>query len=161
MAAYKERMPAGIAGAITRTASATLEPCIIGTAPVAFGALVKCVGNTVQPIGAEDTAEAIYGLLARSYPTQSDSLGNQDGFASPNTQQSVLRRGYMAIVLKSGTANKHGQVYVRIVAGSGHAVGDFEAVPDGEGGENTLAVPNCFFMGQADENGNTEVAFNI
>lgn len=157
MPAYMDRMPSGIAGDVTRAASATLETAIVGTQNIAFGALLKLVNGKIEPIGAGDAAADVYGLLARSYPAQG---GNDFGRAEalPGTQQSVLRRGYMSVSLKGGTAVKRGQVYMRVTAGSGRLPGDFEAAEDGA---NTLAVPGCFFMGPADAGGNTEIEFNI
>lgn len=158
MTAYLERMPAGIPGAVSRAASATLETGIIGASPVAFGSLVKLVNGKIEAIGAGDTAANVYGLLARTYPTQGSAMELGGGTAAAGMQQSILRRGYMTVLLKGGTAAKRGQVYVRITAGSGRVPGDLEAAADGA---NTISVAGCYFMGPADAGGNTEIEFNI
>ena len=71
MTAYLERMPAGIPGAVSRADSATLEAGILGANPIAFGSLVKIVNGKIEAIGVGDAAASVYGILARTYPTQS------------------------------------------------------------------------------------------
>ena len=159
MPAYLERMPAGFAGSVSRYASATLEANFVGNTPIAFGQFVKIKTGKVEALGAGDTAGSIYGLLVRSFPTQSISNEFGTALAAAGTAQDILRRGYMTVTLKgAAAATKAGQVYVYITANAGKVAGDIVAVADGS---NTLAVPNCVFMGSADTNGNVEIAYNI
>ena len=149
--AILDRMPAGFAGDVTRKHDATLEPAILGDA-IAYGAPVVYRGGKARAVAGGDTA--ISGFLARPYPTQ---LGG-DGAAPAGATGDVLRRGYMSVRLANGTAAHNGQVYVRLVAASGKAVGDIEAAADGG---NTLAVAGCVFLGPADAGGITEIAYNL
>ena len=159
--AFLYRMPAGIPGDITRHESATVEPIQIDSAnpPTAYG--VPCViddaTRKLRKVKTGDIAADIYGFLVRPYPTG----GSQDGLgkSTPPTAGMVdaLRRGYLAVINKSGSAAKGGPVYVRVVAASGKAVGDIEAGADGT---NNVAIP-ATFVGAADADGITEIAYNI
>ncbi len=160
MVAYLERMPAGIPGEVSRWGHATLESNEIGSAPVPFGAAVKIVAGKTVALAEGDTADAIYGFLARSYPTQGGGTGFSDtetAVAPAGSLQSVMRRGYMSVLLKSGAGARNGQVYVRVTAVDGKAVGDIEAAP----GAGLVATPSCTFMGPADAGGNVEISYNI
>ena len=64
----------------------------------------------------------------------------------------------MTVKLASGTAARGGQVYARVTADTGKNVGDIEAADDTG---KTVAVSGCTFMGPADADGNTEIAYNI
>lgn len=159
MVAYITRMPAGIPGNISRTDSLTVQQEMLDTSNLpAFGGFVKLVSGRIQAIASGDAATVIYGLLVRSFPTQSPT--NAFGAASPIAGDlvDVMRRGYMQVALAAGTAAKGAQVFVRVTAGSGRAVGAIETVADSG---NCVAVANCFFMGPADASGNVEIAFNI
>jgi hypothetical protein len=169
MVSYVYRMPAGIPGTVNRIgANATIETMNVtpfGTtgAPTAYGvplvidATTGNVGNA-RILTSGDTA--VYGILAREFPTQS----SQDGLGTSTPPLSglisVLKRGYMMVLLSGTTAAvKGGQVYVWTAAASGsHIVGGFEAASPGGSG---FALTGCYFMGPADANGNTEIAFNI
>jgi hypothetical protein len=141
MTAYVTRAPAGFPGAVTRADSLTIQPEMIDSAtpPTAYGAPVKLVSGKVQPLGASG---AIYGLAVRAYPVQSTT--NAFGAAAPPTSGllDVMRRGYMAVALKQGTAAKGAQVYVRTVADTGKAVGDIEAGLDAIAASATKAGGN-------------------
>ncbi len=159
MVAFKYRMPAGIPGSVTRTEHATIEPGIVDAAgtPAAFGSFVKVVAGKVRAIAADDTAAVVYGLLVRSFPTQA----SQDGLGAstpPAGSGSVMRRGYMTVLLTQGSAARNSPVHLRVVAAAGKAIGDIEAVADGT---NSFVVPGAVFMGPADAGGNVEIAFNI
>jgi hypothetical protein len=151
--AYLNRMPAGIPGEVTRQGSAVLETRLLGAASIAFGAPVKISGTTLAPVAAGDTPDLIYGFLARSYPTT--GIGDGPAAAPAGSLQSVMRRGYMSVALKgSAPAALAGQVYVRVTAADGKAVGDIEAA----GGAGLVAVPGGIFMGAADAGGSTEIS---
>jgi hypothetical protein len=159
------RMPGGIPGDINRAQAATVEPQVItpvGTtgAPPAYGLgiLIDAVTGNVRIPAAGDAA--LYGMLARPFPTG----GSQDGLgtSTPPTKGicDVLKRGYMTVLLSGATApKKAGAVYCRIQnAGAGQFVGGFEAAADGG---NSILIAGAYFTGPADALGNVEVAFNI
>jgi hypothetical protein len=163
MVAYQFRMPAGIAGEVTRSNSAVVEPQLLsGTnPPTAFGVFTKMVAGLVQQLASGDAASVISGILVRPYPTGLSSSGSALGAGVPSAAlpASVLRSGYANMKLARGSAVRGAQVYVRITAGS-YAVGDIEDATNLAGGQ-IVAVANCFFMGSADASGNVEVSFNI
>lgn len=157
------RMPSGIPGAVTRQGVATIEPAILDSSNAfsAFGLFGKLVAGKFVPLGAGDSATAIYGLLARPYPTQGANASDPLGTAVPPTSgvANVMRRGYMAVKLNAGTAAMGGQVYVRVGnAAAGKPIGGIEAATDGT---NTIAVTGATFMSAADASGNVEIAYNI
>ena len=150
------RMPSGIPGAVSRQGSATLEPNLLAMA-IAFGSPVKLVAGSLMPIETGDVAGDIHGFLVRPYPTQS-AEGMVVASAEAGTVRDVMRRGYMTVLLASGTAARRGPVNVRVTAGSGREPGAIEAAADGA---NTVVVAGAYFMGEADANGNVEIEFNI
>lgn len=144
MPAYELRMPAGIAGEVTRLGASHLEPAVVGDTAIPHGSPVKLSDAALIAIEAGDAASLLYGFLARSFPTQGDPTTYVDGSASPGAVVDVLRRGYMSVPLASGTAAKNGQVYVRVQTDGEKALGDIEADADpavlsieGAAGENT------------------------
>lgn len=158
MPAYLNRMPAGIPGDVSRKEGAVIESSLTGAKPIPYGAFVKLVSGKLEPLAASDAAAVIYGLAVRPYPKQSDAVGFGPASAPAGSLCDVLRSGYMTVTLKSGTAARGGQVHVRVTAAGGKSVGDIEAAADAE---NTVAVTGCTFMGPADADGHTEIAYNI
>lgn len=130
MPAYLERMPAGIPGDVTRKADSHLEPGVIGASAVNHGAPVKVSSGKLVAIGSGDAAAVLHGFLVRPYPTQSSVNDLGGGSAPADSVRDVLRRGYMSVLLASGSAAKDGQVYMRVTAAQGKAVGDIEATAD-------------------------------
>jgi hypothetical protein len=156
MASYLERMPAGIPGEISRWDNVILEPNLLGAVSIPYGAVVKLSAGVIAPIASGDTAAAIYGLLARAYPTQG---ANGDDAAPAGRIIDVMRSGYMTVTLKGvAAAAKGGTVFVRVTADTGKLVGDIEAAADGA---KSVVVPGCIFAGPADSGGNVEISFNI
>jgi hypothetical protein len=135
MASFLYRAPAGVAGSVTRVDDTTVETGILNSAnaPTAFGAPVKIVSGQFQKIAASDTASVFYGVLARTAPSIAGDLGQSFTTGIPNvtTPQGIVRRGYVNAVCTIGTPARGGQVYMRVVAATGKAVGDFEATADG------------------------------
>lgn len=162
MTAITLRAPVGFPGAVTRDLDLTVIQEIIdsGTPPTAFGGAVKLVSGKLQPIASGDAASAVYGLLVRPYPMQGNST---TGSNAPPTSgiADVLRRGYMAVTLKLGTAAKGGQLYVVTTAGGSVVVGDFVTSTSPAGGGTAVAMNGCFFQGAADSGGIVEVSANI
>lgn len=158
MAAYTYRMPSGIPGDVSRKSHSTIESHNMKTPVAGFGVFGKMdAAGDIVPLGSADTADAVYGLIVRSYPTTSAT--NELGEAvPPKGITDVLVRGYMTVKCNAGTAKKGGAVYVRIgAAATGKPIGGIEAVADGA---NTIAV-KAKFMHDADASGNVEIAYNI
>jgi hypothetical protein len=167
MVAFLLRMPAGIPGDINRAEIATVEAqqiTPVGTtgAPPAFGIGVVVDSTTGNIRIPTSTDTAIYGLLARPYPVQDPIQAPALGVSVPPTQGacSILKRGYMSVLLQNTTAAVKGaSVFVRIAGATGPlpAGGIEAAAVSGD----TLQLQSSYFMGPADTNGFTEVAFNI
>lgn len=150
------RMPSGFPGEVTRLDSAVIEPCQVGDTDLVNGQPVKMVNEKIVPLEAGDTAADLYGFLCRSYPSQGGIGSTAPGTVKSGTVADVLRSGYMSVPLAVGTGSKGAVVYLRISAASG-AVGDIEAALVAN---ETVAV-NATFMGAADADGITEIAYNI
>jgi len=149
------RMPCGFAGDVTRTHGAVIEPVQVGDTDIANGAPVKLSGDVIVAMEAADTADDLYGFVVRSYPNQGGFGSTTENVAPAGSMADVLRSGYMAVPLASGTGSKGGKVYVRVDATSG-SLGDIEdALVDGE----TVAI-NATFMGEASDD-IVEIAYNI
>lgn len=155
------RMPAGIPGFVTRNSESSVEPQLLNpTLPFpSFGVPGKIVNNLFVPIAAGDTTANVYGFLTKAYPANNsnDPLGTSvppiSGVAG------AMRRGYIAVQVNAGTASKGSQVYVRVAAAAaGKPIGGIEAVADST---NTFALVGATFMGAADANGFSEIAYNI
>lgn len=164
MVAYLYKMPSGGAGFVSRNApNATIEPKFLdNTAKPAYGAPVKLVNGKVTALAAGDAATVIYGLLARPYPTSSGTASLTSPFGPetpPDQAAGVLKRGYMTVLLRSGTAAPGGTVYVRVgAATSDKPLGGIEAAADST---NTVVLPNAYFNGAVDSYGIVEIAYNL
>lgn len=162
MTAIILRAPAGFPGRITRSDSLTVEQEVIdsGTPPTIYGGFVKLVAGKLQPIASGDAA-GVYDTLVNPFPSQSSS--NSLGSATPPTSgiADVLKRGYIAVTLKLGTAAKGGQVYVVTTAGGSVVVGDIVTAASPAGGGTAVAVTNTFFSGPADAGGIVEISKNV
>lgn len=158
------RMPTGFAGSITRANSKTVQQEANDgtTPPTTFGGVVKLVSGLLQPIASGDDNTKPYGFLVRPYPTQTTT--NALGAATPdvnNKISDVMRRGYMAVTLKLGTAAKGGQVYVVTTAGGSVVVGDIVTSSSPAGGGTGVTVPGAYFEGPAGADGVVEIGYNI
>lgn len=121
------------------------------TTPVsAYGVAVKLntAKDGVTPTAA--TSDAVYGFAVREYgQAYRDSKG---AIVEKQDIVTVLKRGYIAVVLASGTAARGGTVYLNATGGITAEAGSSPA--------NT-AVPGAVFMGPADADGLVEIAYNI
>lgn len=154
--AFLYRMPSGIAGDVSRKSHSTIEAHNTVAGFAGFGLFGKLnADGKFAPLTSADAA--VYGLIVRSYPTQSAT--NALGVAAPvKGFNDVLRRGYMTVKCNAGTAKTGGKVYVRVGAGTDvKPLGGIEAVADAE---NTIEV-NAIFMHNADASGNVEISYNI
>lgn len=155
--AFLYRMPSGIPGDVSRKSQSTIESHISSGTFGGLGVFGKFVGGKFVPLEAAD--KEVYGLLVRSYPTQSatDSFGN--AVPQSGTMQDVLRRGYMTVKCNAGTAKASNTIFVRVNAGTpAKPVGGIEAVADAA---NTIELKNAIFMHDADAQGNVEISFNV
>jgi hypothetical protein len=161
--AYLTRMPAGIAGDVSRKESSRIEPGFMDdTLPVTlYGVPVKLTSGKLTPIAAADEAADVYGFSVRPYPMQT-TVNEALAAGTPNTAQplDVLRAGYMTVTNNAGTPAKGGQVYVRVTDSGLDAqpIGGIEAAEDGG---DCVAITGCTFMGEEDSNGNVEICYNI
>ena len=172
--AFLLRMPAGIPGEVNRQWASVIESVgITGAgltnAPTAYGqpVVIDATSQLARMLTAGDTA--IYGVLARPFPISSAGSGGVvpgtnypygAGSVPASGAVDVLRSGYISVVLNTGATNavKGGLVYVWIAATTtGHAQDGWET---SSSGGNTINVPNWYYMGAADANGNTEVSIN-
>ena len=171
MVAYAYRMPAGIAGEVTRySVGTTIEAQLqmVGNPLPAYGmpAVIDPASGGMRPVAAGDAAGVIYGVIVRPYPTQPQSAVNygavvvgQPGVPPVTGIIDILKRGYVNVML-SGIGKpapvKGGPVHIwTAAAAGGEVVGGFTTDPAG------LAIPIAYFTGSADSNGNTEIAWNL
>ena len=162
--AFITRMPAGIAGDVTRREHADIEPQVMDTDyPVLrYGEPVKMVSGEIRPITTGDDINDIYGFGCRAYPIQNSSneaLGT--GTPPTNLHFDVLRRGYMTVKVQDGTPAKNASVFVRTNAASdpvAQPIGGLEC--DSDGGD-CFEITNAKFMGEADSDGNVEISYNL
>ncbi|MEI1686968.1 hypothetical protein V8P55_01625 [Acinetobacter baumannii] len=155
--AYLYRMPSGIPGDISRKAHSTVEAHILKGNFGAFGIFGKLTAEGIVPLEAADTD--VYGLIVRSYPTQSALNGIGAAVPQSGIVNDIMRRGYMTVKCNAGTAKKAGKVYVRVATGTElKPIGGIEAVADGT---NTIEIKNAMFMHDADAQGNVEISYNI
>lgn len=125
------RAGAGFAGDITRPSATVVEPGALNPAkaPTAFGVPVKIVSGKFEKIEASDTAAVFYGVLSRNIPQVSADVDS----TQPSTTgvQGIVTKGYVNVVCTIGNPARGGVVYMRVVAATGKAIGDFEATADG------------------------------
>lgn len=176
MVAFLTRMPAGIAGAITRPLESTIEPALLyrptdptpALSPTEYGSAVVIDATTKRwalPIAASTAAQIAF--LPRPYP---GGLAQQQGVLGVTPVDTVhvgdvMRRGYMNVKLRLGAAVKGGAVFVRVQnpVGVTQPVGGIEAAADGA---NTVQLDSkTYFTGAAFTDPNfgtiTEIAFDI
>lgn len=163
MVAYATRVPVGFPGVISRSDSLTVTQEIVdsGTPPTAYGKPVKLVSGKAQPVASGDAGTVVYGWLVKPYPRQSTT--QTLGAATPPTSGivDVLKRGYLSVYLKLGTAAKNGAVYIVTTAGGSVVVGDIVTSASPAGGGTGVLVTGAFFQGPADADGNVEIAYNL
>lgn len=117
---------------------------------------MDATGN-LAALGSSDTADTVYGLIVRSYPTTSAT--NDLGQAVPPRHYWCAGTWLHDSEMQCWYNEERGAVYVRIgAAATGKPIGGIEAVADGT--PNTIAVKGRF-MHDADASGNVEIAYNI
>lgn len=163
--AFLYRMPAGIAGDVSRKGQATIEPQIQdSTTPVEYyGVPVKLESGKIKPIENGDLASDVYGFSVRPYPTQSDvNEALAAGTPPVNQPIDIMRRGYMTVKVQNGTPAKNGQVYVRVAnedTSLGLLYGGLECAAGSPA--DCVAITGAYFMGTGDDDGNVEISYNL
>lgn len=170
MVAYLKRMPSGIVGDVTRTNGLVVEagqltPTGTTGAPTAFGVPLVAdttAGNVGNMRTVNSTDTSLFGILVRAYPSGAaqDPLGVSTPITTVGAAGSIMRRGYMSVLLSGSTpALKGGQVYIWTAAATGtHIVGGYESTNPNANG---FALPSTTFEGAADALGVTEIAYNL
>lgn len=157
------RMPAGIAGAISRPQDLTVEPQTLDSAKAfaAYGLAGKLSAGKFVPIEAADTAAVVVGIYVRPYPTASQpdkvrQIGTGFNFAAD-----CMKRGYVTVNIgvDASSVALGGTVFMRVATPTASSpLGAFLAAADDT---NTVQLTNAYFNGPGDANGNIELAFNI
>ena len=162
--AYLYRMPAGIAGDITRAEHATVKAELMDTDyPVTrYGEPVKMVSGKARPFTTGDTITDLYGFGVRPFPTQA-SLNEAIAAATPSTTLplDVMRRGYMTVFCQYGSPAKGGDVYVRTVAADDPTAQPIGGIETGADGGDCTVLTGAIFEGTADDYGFVEISYNI
>jgi hypothetical protein len=160
-------MDVGYPGAVNRIHDATVQAELLNTTtpPLGYGVMLvmDAATGTVRPPTGTDTAATFAGFFVRPYPRQSNLSMNDPLYqATPPTtgHGDVLKRGYMTVKLNAASpAVAKGQplgVFIGTASAGNPAGGVTGAAP----GATVLAV-NGTFMGPADANGMTEIAYNL
>lgn len=157
------RMPAGIAGAISRPQDLTVEPQHLDATKVfaAYGLAGKFSAGKFVPLEAGDAATVMTGIFVRPYPTASQPDKVRQIGTGYNLAGDCMKRGYVTVNLgaDASAVTLGSAVYVRVATPSDVSpLGAFLAAADGE---NTVQLTNAYFNGPGDANGNIELAFNI
>lgn len=167
------RMPAGIPGTVTRDEDSSIITGVLNASypPTVFGIPMKIVSGKHLPIAATDVLATVMvagsgvGFLVRPYPTQR-STNEALGTSTPDTTKlaNIMTRGYMMVKvnasLPAAVPAKGGAVYCRKTdhGASEYLIGGVESDADSAKCE---AIPNCYFTGTMDADGNCEIAYNI
>lgn len=144
----------GFPGSFARTPDDIIVSRPVSSGPIPFGAPVQQDGDSYLPVSATLTMANFAGFAARI--AKQSTVYTEQNHALYLTDQpaSVLVRGNVTVICKSGAPAVGGAVYVRIVADGPKLVGDIEAAADGA---NTIQLTNCEFNSAADVNGACEV----
>lgn len=138
--AYLFQAPTGVPGDITRTDETNVEPAMLKAVSSvfaqAFGIPMKYVAGGISQWETGDAAADFAGVLVREVPSISGNAnsGFSDTIPYPKVPQGLAVRGYVSVLCKVGTPARGGVVYIRTVAATGKAIGDFEA--DFDSGNN-------------------------
>jgi len=126
---------------------------IVFGSPVMKGTKNGVVG--VQNIDATFTAGALIGIASKEIKSALNYVNqNAGGAYVVDEPVPVFERGSINVICKVGTPVLGGKVYVRIVAATGKAIGDFEASADST---NSIELTNAQWGGSPDANGVAEL----
>lgn len=151
----------GYAGTPTRQDDNLIRNRISGetSANIAFGApVILAADNTFKNWATDSTAATFAGVAVANVKTNQTAYASGQiggGYYSPKQAVDVLERGSIMVFCKSGTPTAGGAVYIRTVADTGKAVGDFETTTDA--GKNVLITNAKWNTGKMDSNKLAEV----
>ena len=97
------------------------------------------------------------GVLVREAPSiaGSSTQGFADAIPNPDQVQGFIVRGYVSVIVASGTPARGGAVYVQTVANGGIAVGAFRTTDDGS---NAILLDNVTWASDGkDSDNNAEI----
>lgn len=157
---YLYRMPAGIAGAISRPRETTTEPVMLNTSKTftAYGLAGKYSNDEFVPLESGDAASVIAGILVRPYPTTSQPDREYILKGEYATTGDNLKRGYINVKVADATAlTKGAPVYVR----NANPTDDSPLGSILTTSTDAVLLEKAYFTGAGDANGNTEIAYNL
>lgn len=165
MTAYLYRMPVGIAGAISRPQDLTVEPVILKSdnAFAAYGLAGKYdADGFFVPLAEGDTVDKVKGIYVRPYPTTSQPDMVRQVGSDKNFPGDAMKRGYMTVNVgaDASSVKKGGVVYIVVSADASIPV-PLGGITAAEVTGKTAALPDAFFTGAGDANGNAEISWKI
>lgn len=154
---FLTRMPAGVPGDVMRKEAARIEPAQYDPDyPVTqYGLPVKKVSGKIRPMAEDDDGQP-FGFLVRPYPMQTQA-NEALGAATPPTEgiADVLVAGYILVDVAGGTSGDGEDVYYAATQVSPEILmGRVQA-------DSGVAITGARFIGTADDNGISEIAYNV
>lgn len=146
MVAFLYGPPSGIPGAITRPDETNVEPAmLIAVADVfaqSFGIPMVYASGGISQFSSGKVAADFAGILVREAPGISGSLaaGFDDNVPNSDQPNGLAVRGYVNVKCAVGTPARGGVVWVRVVASTGHVIGDLETADAGAGATVALST---------------------
>lgn len=165
MTAYLYQAPAGVPGDISRPDESNVEPAMLVAVSTVFaqkfGIPMVYVAGGISQYATGNTAAQFAGVLIREAPSIGGSATQGFDDAIPNSvqPQGLCVRGYVSVKCVTGTPARGGIVYIRVVASTGHVIGDFDAVTDSDNVALSLAQASWATDGKdADNNAELRIA---
>lgn len=144
--AYLFTAPNGVPGDITRTDETNVEPAmLIAVSSVfaqAFGIPMVYVAGGISQYSSGKVAADFAGILVREVPSISGNANQGFTNTIPNSEtvQGLAVRGYVSVKCAVGTPARGGVVWIRVVASTGHVIGDLETADAGAGATVALST---------------------
>lgn len=164
MPAYLYQAPNGVVGDISRSDETNVEPAmLIAVSSVfaqAFGIPMVYATGGISQYSSGKVAADFAGILARSAPEISgdSSQGFTNTIPNPDQAQNLVVRGYVNVKCAVGTPARGGVVWIRVVASSGHVIGDLETADAGAGATVALSTEQATWATDGkDADGNAEI----
>lgn len=165
MSAYLFQAPTGVPGDVTRADETNVEPAMLVAVSSVFaqsyGIPMAYVAGGISQWITSNVAADFAGVLVRQAPGISGSIASDASLAGgvpyPLQVQGLAVRGYVNVVCTIGTPARGGIVYIRTVAASGKAIGDFEATSDAGNNVALSATQAEWASDGKDASGNAEL----
>ncbi len=164
MVSYLYQAPAGIPGDVTRVDETNVEPAMLVAVSTvyaqAFGIPMCYVSGGISQFSSGKVAADFAGILVREVPSQSGNTnsGFTDNIPNPDVAQGLAVRGYVSVKCAVGTPARGGVVWVRVVASTGHVIGDLETADAGAGATVALSTTQATWaVDGKDADNNTEL----